>query len=100
MGKKIISEKEVEHVAKLAKLGIKKEKLIKFQKQLSSILQFVDQLSDLNTDQVIPTSQITGLENVFREDEVEKSLPKEDILKNAPRRNGDYFMVDAVLEGE
>lgn len=85
-------------MAKLAKLDLTQEDLNKFQRQLSDIINFVDQLSAMDTKKVIPTSQVTGLENVFREDEVRPSLSQQEVLANAKRKHKGYFLVDAVFE--
>lgn len=65
---------EVEHVAKLAKLSLTPAEVKKFQKQLSEILVYVGQLQAVKTEKVEPTSQVTGLENVFREDKTKTPL--------------------------
>lgn len=96
--KKILSENEVRHAAKLAKLELSEAEVKLFLMQLSSILQFVDQLSKVDTKGIEPTSQITGLENIFREDAVEPSLTQEAVLSNTKRKYQGYFLVDAVLE--
>lgn len=93
-----LTDKEVRHVAKLARLGLTEEEIAKFQKQLSGILEFVATLNEVDTKDVIPTSQVTGLENVFREDEVKPSLSQEEVLKNAPDKYKGYFRVKKVLE--
>ena len=94
----ILTDKEVRHVAKLARLGLSEEEIAKFQKQLSGILEFVAALNEVDTKDVIPTSQVTGLENVFREDEVKPSLSQEEVLANAPDKYKSYFRVKKVLE--
>lgn len=96
--KTILSIEQVKHVASLAHLGLTKDEINKFQKQLSSILSFVDQLSEVETKEVIPTSQVTGLENVFREDKIMPSLSQEDVLFNAPDKYNGYFKVRPVFE--
>lgn len=93
-----LTSEEVRHVANLAKLGLSEEDTAKFQKQLSSILDFVSALNEVDTKDVIPTSQVTGLENVFREDEVKPSLSQEEVLSNAPDKYKGYFRVKKVLE--
>lgn len=89
---------EVKHIAKLAYLKLTDQEMTKFQKQLASILDFVSALSAVDTKDVIPTSQVTGLENVFREDEVKKSLSQSEALANAKRKHNGYFVVDAIFE--
>lgn len=96
--KTILTEKEVRHVANLANLKLTPKELKKFQKQLSSILEYVNQLDKLNTKNVEPTSQVTGLENVFREDKVTPSFSQEEALSNAPKRHKGFFKVNAVFQ--
>ncbi|MBI2036376.1 Asp-tRNA(Asn)/Glu-tRNA(Gln) amidotransferase subunit GatC [Candidatus Microgenomates bacterium] len=97
---------DVGHAAKLANLPLSEEEKRKFGKQLSSILDYVNKLGEVDTKDVEPTSQVTGLENVTREDVVTPSLPQEEVLKNAPStgsgqakstHNG-FFKVPAILE--
>lgn len=94
----LLSPGNIKHIAQLARLGLTKEENFKLQKQLSSILDFVSKLNKLDTKDVVPTSQVTGLENVFHEDEVRPSLSQEEVLKNAPRKHKGYFVVDAIFE--
>ena len=96
--KKDLSSDEVKHVAQLAKLDLTDKQIEHFKEQLSSILHLVEQVSKVDTKNIEPTSQVTGMENVFREDEVSVSLPQEEVLKNASRKHNGYFMVDAILE--
>lgn len=90
--------KDVEHIATLANLGLTPQEIKKFQVQLSAIIEFVGKLNEVDTKDVEPTSQVTGLENVFREDEIKLSLTQKEALKNAPRKYNGYFLVKAVLE--
>lgn len=69
-----LTEEEVKHVAKLAKLTLAPGEVKKFQKQLSEILVYVGQLQAVKTGKVEPTNQVTGLENVFREDQTKTPL--------------------------
>lgn len=66
-----LTKKQVEHIAKLARLDLSEAEIAKFQTQLSGILDYVEQLNEVNTDNVEPTAQVTGLTNVKREDKVE-----------------------------
>ena len=98
MSKKLkLTKEKVEHVAKLANLRLKKSELKKFQKQLSSILEYVNQLKELDTKRVEPTSQVTGLENVFREDEIQSSMSQEEALSNAKETHKGLFKVKAIF---
>ena len=69
-----LTKEQVKHVAKLARLGLTDQEVEKFQTELSGILDYVEQLSEVNTDKVLPTAQVTGLSNVMREDEVAQGI--------------------------
>ena len=90
---------DVPHVAKLANLSISKEEQKKFESQLSSILQYVNKLKEVDTKNVETTSQVTGLENVTREDKTTPSLSQEEVLKNAKATHNGFFKVKAILTG-
>lgn len=89
---------DVGHVAKLANLPLKPEEKGKFEKQLSEILSYFEKLKKVDTKNVETTSQVTGLENVTREDEAAPSLSQEDALKNTKSQQNGLFKVKAILE--
>ena len=93
-----LSREEVLHIARLARLGVTEEDVDRFREQLSNILQNFEILRQVDTEGVPPTAQSIVLQNIMRDDEVTPSLPPEDILANAPRREGECFRVRAVLE--
>lgn len=93
-----ITQKEVEHVATLARLKLDPEELATFTGQMDAILSYVDQLSGLNTDGIIPTSHAVPMENAFRADEVRPSIGTENALANAPERVEGFFKVPKVIE--
>ncbi len=94
-----LSIDEVEHIAKLSKLSLTGEEKELYSEQLSSVLAYVEQLSQVNTDSVLPTANITGLENIYREDEViESGISHDDIAKNAPEFKDGSFVVPGVFE--
>jgi aspartyl-tRNA(Asn)/glutamyl-tRNA(Gln) amidotransferase subunit C len=94
----MITPEQVKHIAKLARLGIKDEDVEKFSKQLSSIMEYVEKLNDVDVNNVAPTSQVTGLENVMREDVEERFSQREDLLKctELPVQN-DQIQVKSVI---
>lgn len=97
--KKTIDEKTVEHVAKLARLGLSKEELILYKKQLASILAYIEKLDTVDTSKAIPTSHpLESLKNVFREDIARPSLSSDEALKNAPKREDDFYGVPKIIE--
>jgi aspartyl-tRNA(Asn)/glutamyl-tRNA(Gln) amidotransferase subunit C len=93
-----LSLEETKKVAKLARLALPESDLIAFQKQLSAILDYIDQLGKVNTDGVEPLAHPLPIENVFREDEPSQSLTPDEALANAPNRLADYFGVPAVFD--
>jgi aspartyl-tRNA(Asn)/glutamyl-tRNA(Gln) amidotransferase subunit C len=93
-----ITNKDVEHVAKLARLELTTEEEQQFTKQLNAILSYADKLNELDTEQVEPTSHVLKLVNVMREDVTRPSLTIEQVMRNAPDEEDDQFRVPAVLE--
>ncbi|USB32600.1 Asp-tRNA(Asn)/Glu-tRNA(Gln) amidotransferase subunit GatC [Paenibacillus sp. YPG26] len=93
-----IQTKDVEHVARLARLNLTQEEKETFTEQLNSILQYADKLKELNTDGVEATTHVLHLSNVMREDVVKESLPAEKVFLNAPDEEDGQFKVPAVLE--
>ncbi len=91
---------DVSHIAKLANLPLSKEEKDKFEKQLSSILEYVKKLQEAKTENVAPTSQVTGLENVSREDSTLPSLTQEEVLSNAKTVHNGLFAVKAIFDSE
>ena len=93
-----ISRDEVLHIARLAKVGLTEGEVEKLSEQLSNILENFEALQQVDTENVPPTAQPNTLKNVLKEDKARPSLPQEDVLANAPRREGEFFRVRAVLE--
>ena len=95
-----LSPNDIAHIAKLANLILTAQEETKFASQLTAILDFVSKLQEIPTKNVIPTSQVTGLVNVFREDEVDESriLSQKEALANAPASHKGFFQVKAVFE--
>lgn len=89
---------QVQKVAKLARLELSADDLVRMQHQLSAILDYVDQLQQLDTEGVEPLAHPLPIQNVFRDDEPQPSLPVDQALQNAPTRIGDYFGVPAVFD--
>jgi aspartyl-tRNA(Asn)/glutamyl-tRNA(Gln) amidotransferase subunit C len=95
-----LTRADVEHVAYLARLGLTEEELARLEGQLNHILDQYATLAELDTDSIPPTAQTIELENILREDVARPSMPPEDVLANAPERDGDFFVVPAILGGE
>lgn len=89
---------DVSHIAKLANLPISSDEKTKFEKQLSEILSYVEKLKKVYTKNTQTTSQVTGLENVTREDEISQSLTQEKTLFNTKSKYNGLFKVKAILE--
>jgi aspartyl-tRNA(Asn)/glutamyl-tRNA(Gln) amidotransferase subunit C len=92
-----ISIQDVEYVAKLAKLEFTEEEKVSYQKKLDAILCYMEQLQQLDTTNIEPTTHVLPLENVFREDKVGVCLSNEDALANAPDQADGYFKVPKIL---
>ncbi|GMV98781.1 MAG: Asp-tRNA(Asn)/Glu-tRNA(Gln) amidotransferase subunit GatC [Phycisphaerae bacterium] len=93
-----IDEAQVRHIALLSRLKPTDEEVRLFAEQLSSILAYVDQLSEVDTADVPPTAHPLPVCNVFRADEPAGSLSPDEALANAPQRDGHFFAVPKVLE--
>ena len=93
-----VSIEEVKKIAKLAKLEFKEEEIEKFTQQMNDILNYMEQLSEINTDNVEPLYHVIEVGNVLRNDEVKQSFPKEIILENAPVKEKDFILVPKVIE--
>ena len=93
-----LTREEVLHIAQLARVGLSEEDVVTFQEQLSEILDHFETLKALDTEGVEPTSHPLPLESVMRGDDVRPSLPREDVLANAPLAEDGLFRVRAVLE--
>ncbi len=92
-----ITRVDVEHIAKLARLKMSPEELQRYQSDLSAILDYMDQLNELNTDNVEPTAHPLPVHTVLREDEISPSYEPDQALRNAPKRDGSFFAVPKVL---
>ena len=93
-----ISREQVERVAELARLGLGDDEIDRFQQQLSQILGHMQALDRVDTSAIPPTAQVIPVSSVMRDDVVRPSLSVEDVLRNAPRREGDFIKVPPVLE--
>ncbi len=94
----MISREDVEHVARLARLALSDEDTERMRAELDKILAYIDKLTTLDTAGVEPTSHAVPLVNVMREDETRPSLPRDEMLRNAPDRVGDAFRVPRIIE--
>jgi aspartyl-tRNA(Asn)/glutamyl-tRNA(Gln) amidotransferase subunit C len=92
-----ISRQDIEKVALLARLQLTDDELSKMTAELARIVGYVDQLSEVNTDGIEPMAHAIEISNVFREDVVAESLPRDEALANAPHRDDRGYLVPAVL---
>jgi aspartyl-tRNA(Asn)/glutamyl-tRNA(Gln) amidotransferase subunit C len=93
-----ISDELVQHIAHLSRLEFEGDDLNQIKGDMSKIIGFMDKLSELDTENVEPLIFMTDQVNVLREDKSERKLTSEDALKNAPKRDSDYFRIPKVLD--
>jgi aspartyl-tRNA(Asn)/glutamyl-tRNA(Gln) amidotransferase subunit C len=92
-----LTDKDIKHVAKLANLKLSVEDIKKYKKQLSEIVGYVDELSEVDTKGIIGTARTTTLNNVFKDDFVKDSLSQDDALSGKDDVYNSYFKVPAIL---
>ena len=90
--------KTVKHISKLSRISIDDQKAKKLEKDLNSIFKWIEKLNELNTDKVEPLTSIAETTLRFRKDQILSKNIREDILKNSPKDNKDYFVVPKVVE--
>jgi aspartyl-tRNA(Asn)/glutamyl-tRNA(Gln) amidotransferase subunit C len=93
-----ISVEEVQYIAALARLRFSEEEQQQLAEQMSTMLDYVDQLNELDTSGVPPMSHVLDLHNVFREDKAQQRISHEEALQNAPDADGDFFRVPKVID--
>ncbi|WP_270182719.1 Asp-tRNA(Asn)/Glu-tRNA(Gln) amidotransferase subunit GatC [Alkalihalobacillus sp. CinArs1] len=93
-----ITNEQVKHVANLARLEMDESEVEKFTTQLDDIISMAEQLNELDTENVEPTTHVLDLKNVLREDKVQPWLSREDALKNAPDQENGQVKVPSILE--
>ena len=95
-----IDTNTVKHVAFLVRLGILEEEAQAFSQQFTSIIDYFQLLNEVDTTNVAPACETSNTRSVMRPDEVLPSMPREDFLKNVPRRDGDFVQVPLVFSEE
>jgi aspartyl-tRNA(Asn)/glutamyl-tRNA(Gln) amidotransferase subunit C len=93
----MVTREDVIHIADLAKLDFSEEELEKFADEFSKILEYVSQLREVDTEGIEPTFSISAKIQPLREDVVQPSLPKEEVLKNAPEEQYGYFKLPRMI---
>lgn len=92
-----VTIKDVEHVAKLARLEFTGREMEKLTHQLNKILDYMEKLDNLDTTNVEPLSHVIELSDVMRPDQVQPSLPREEVLRNAPEKTEKFFKAPKVI---
>ena len=93
-----IDKDTVKHISKLARISLEEKKISSLSKDLSSIMKFIEKLNELNTDKVTPLTSIINTSLKSREDEVKDGKIRDQILKNSPEKNEEFFVVPKVIE--
>ena len=93
-----IDKDTVKHISKLARISLDEKKIINLSKDLSSIMKFIDKLNELNTDKITPLTSIINTSLKSRKDEVKDGKIRDQILKNSPEKNEEFFVVPKVIE--
>ena len=93
-----IDKDTVKHISKLARIALDEKKINSLSKDLSSIMKFIEKLNELNTDKITPLTSMINTSLKSREDEVKDGKIRDQILKNSPEKNEEFFVVPKVLE--
>ena len=93
----MLEKKDIERLADMASIKLSDSEADKFAGQLNGILQYVEKIKEVDTEDVIPTLYPVSLENVFREDKVRPSLAREKVLTNAPEEKDGQFRVPRIM---
>ncbi len=95
-----ITESQVEHIAKLARLHLTADELHLYQKNMEKVLDYVQQLESLDTDDIEPAYHAIQLQDHFRQDQVEEGLTQEQTFANAASQTASFFQVPQILSGD
>jgi aspartyl-tRNA(Asn)/glutamyl-tRNA(Gln) amidotransferase subunit C len=95
-----LSRDDVLKVARLARLKLTDAEIADYTEKLGNVLAYVDSLSEIDTEEIEPMVHAVELSNVFRRDEVRPSLARDAALSNAPKTDGQYFLVPQILDAE
>ena len=93
-----INKDTIKKISKLARISVTNDETDRLEKDLNSILKFVEQLKELNTDKITPIASVSDQVLTMNKDEIKKINEKEEILKNAPEKNSNYYIVPKVIE--
>jgi len=95
-----ISEQEVRKIAELSRLSLSSDELKKRTEDMNNILNYMDTLNEIDTDNVEELYNVNDMNNSLRDDSFEESLEKKDVLKNSPKSNDDYIEVPLIVKKE
>ena len=93
-----IDKNTVKHISKLARISLDEKKIDNLSKDLSSIMKFIEKLNELNTDKTTPLTSIINASLKSRKDEIKDGKIRDQILKNAPEKNEEFFVVPKVVD--
>ena len=93
-----IDKDTVKHISKLARISLDEKKINNLSKDLSSIMKFIEKLNELNTDKIIPLTSIINASLKSRKDEIKDEKIRDQILKNSPEKNEEFFVVPKVVD--
>jgi len=93
-----IDKDTVKHISKLARISVDEKKINNLSKDLSSIMKFIEKLNELNTDKTTPLTSIINASLKSRKDEVKDGKIRDQILKNSPEKNEEFFVVPKVVD--
>jgi len=93
-----IDKDTVKHISKLARISLDEKKVDSLSKNLSSIIEFIEKLNELNTDKITPLTSIIDASLTSRKDEAKNENIRDKILKNSPEKNAEFFVVPKVIE--
>ena len=93
-----VDKDTVKHIAKLARISLDEKKINSLSKDLSSIMEFIGKLNELNTEKTVPLTSIINASLRSRKDEVSDEKIRDQILKNSPEKNEEFFVVPKVIE--
>ena len=95
-----LTKTDIEKIAVLAKLRLNENEIEEFTGDMNKILDYMDKLNELDTENIQPLSHPLEGKNVFREDKLKKSIDREDALKNAPKKTEEFFKVPKVIKSD
>ena len=93
-----INKDTIKKISKLARISVTNEETDRLEKDLNSILKFVEQLKELSTDKIAPIASVSNQPLTMSKDEIKKINEKDEILTNAPEKNSNYYIVPKVIE--